>query len=614
MGNKAKKIKAPPRPRCLVEWEQGSWNGATSNKLKYLYCKSSQESLVDIVNKLKGKSTGDPEHPNYSKSLAWQEIAMLNFGTKNPEEINWHLETLNGCGDKVSADGANYELSKKDTRPWLWIPTEPDSKKITSGKTFEIVCHPAVQIMAGDGISQAPFVIPKKMSVDLKAVPMNGISGTYKWSTFSPNLNLKNATTDTVTVTAGENISDALNPEKILLEFTPTGASAATLMYPVSVVEVRFSKPNIVIYGYDNMGGTPGAVHHVSVGKYGINYSHVDIVGVQQAGLLALTAGNQFTFTSDDESIATVSAPVLRGTSFDITITAKDKKKAETTVNLCFFGSKCASLKVNVYKQKDITATMAKVYDSTSPSTRLTNNRFDVEAAERDINSWYKQGVVSIDLTDFSPTGDSVDVNFDASRTGMLILEPAAISPGEQAIRNKFNNADKHVVIVKDLTWHYYLSAAASAGDTRITLKNSYAGDYMDYLLAAQNATDINGRYDLGAGPTLEQVYVKNKNNTTIELWSPLGKNHPVSDFLAYPLGGLSGEPTYIIEQNYSVDNIRWVIAHECGHTLLDFKDLEAPLNTMHFEMGAYGHELLFRDLTKKYEAGNESQWEKIAR
>jgi len=54
-----------------------------------------------------------------SIGCTWQELAMLNWGTDEPKEINWYLGNYFVCTKKI---GANYVFTSQDTPGILLLP------------------------------------------------------------------------------------------------------------------------------------------------------------------------------------------------------------------------------------------------------------------------------------------------------------------------------------------------------------------------------------------------------------------------------------------------------------------------------------------------------------
>ncbi len=53
----------------------------------------------------------------------WQDLAIINWGTDDPNEINWHLEHYFVCQSKV---GANYVFTDEDEPGILLLPRQFD--------------------------------------------------------------------------------------------------------------------------------------------------------------------------------------------------------------------------------------------------------------------------------------------------------------------------------------------------------------------------------------------------------------------------------------------------------------------------------------------------------
>jgi hypothetical protein len=123
--SRATAVAQPSMPRRLSEWEAGTWAEATPAKVKYEYCKHGVESLASIAETLSGRATGNTSYPTYCSDLTWEDLALLNYATKDPEEINYYLEKFNGCGWRVTADQKNYIFDARDDRPWIWVPAIP---------------------------------------------------------------------------------------------------------------------------------------------------------------------------------------------------------------------------------------------------------------------------------------------------------------------------------------------------------------------------------------------------------------------------------------------------------------------------------------------------------
>ena len=135
--------------------------------------------------------------------------------------------------------------------------------------------------------------VPVGGVIQLKAVPSSG-DGAYLWSTTSSKILLTDTTSQTVTITAKNQVSSNRGSEKVTLVFTPTGESSlAPVTRDITVISVEYSPSTLQSYGYDDI---PNASDHVSVKRLGFTKVHVDIKGGGVA--------DDLVFTSDHPTIA----------------------------------------------------------------------------------------------------------------------------------------------------------------------------------------------------------------------------------------------------------------------------------------------------------------------
>lgn len=508
-----------------------------------------------------------------------------------------------GQYDFTNMESARYSIEA--SKPEYLRATENVRAEFDPGEVVEaeiVLRRIVVAIRANDGRTDPCRIVPAGGTIRLKAVPTPTTAGAYQWTTTSTKITLTNDNTQTVTVTGGNQVSSGRDAETIQVVFTPSGSPALSpVTANLTVIRVTFSQSANQNFGYDNMDNAAGVIHHVSVKKGGNT-----IVGVTVEGGVT---GADLRFTSGNSSIAQASVPSGAGSAFDLTINGGSRNKAETSINAkcsCTDNTIIGTIQANVYREKAMTAKVAKVHDSTVAATALTRPNFDVEAAETTIKGWYKPAVATVDLTDNNSTGGVTDVRYDLNGNGKLDLEPGGTSSEERAIRTAFNPSGQKIVVVKDLSWIFYLRTAASIGDTSINLKNQYSG-HMRYIVAGDS-------YDLGAGATLENITVASKSGTTVRLSSALTKDHPTTDGLIWPLSGLSGNPIYVAEQNKTEAKERETMGHENGHSQLRWLDLEDSDNLMHYSIGRSDTNIRFKEQPKKYETGNENQWQKITR
>jgi hypothetical protein len=207
-----------------------------------------------------------------------------------------------------------------------------------------------------------------------------------------------------------------------------------------------------------------------------------------------------------------------------------------------------------------------------------------------------------------------MDIRFDLNGNGALDLEPGTTSREERAIISEFNPAGQKIVIVKDLNWIYFLREAASAGDESINLKTSYSTirggserGYMKFIV-------VGNSYTLGTGDSAEEITVSGRNGATVNLSGPLSNDHGTDEGIMWPLSGLSGNPIWVKEGSKTEDKVRQTIAHECGHSIFNWRDVDSSTSLMHYSSGRTDTLLRFKDQPKKYEEGDENQWDTVSR
>lgn len=375
-------------------------------------------------------------------------------------------------------------------------------------------------------------------------------------------------------------------------------------------IDLRFAASPNQKWGYDDLDDADGETHHLSVKKNGDTNVRVLVKGpITGAG----APSDVLFYDMASASIAEAVPPAVPpSASYDLVINGKNKDKDATDLRLRINGAKgpvCATLRVHVYKLKEVSATVFKIQDAASATTALQRPDFDVEGAQDAINEWYKAAVAKIDLVDGAPSGHkTLDVTYDLNSSGRLELDPTGTSNEEQAIKTALNSTSgQKVVIVRDVAWIYYLKTAAAVDDETITLKDALSG-YMQFI-------HVGDQFTLGAGTTAETVSVKSISGTTVTLNAKLTKAHTTNEGLIYLLNGLSGNPIYINESAITEAQQRQVIGHEDGHSLLNWLDLQDRTNLMHYTtQQRTDTKIRWKTLNQYHAGGTEVQWDAVPR
>lgn len=509
----------------------------------------------------------------------------------------------------------------------VYVPdVEGNRAAAPSGGRAVFRVPPPYRIRNADGTGAPPPVIPAGGELELRAVHDRGESGAWCWSTDSAAISLENETSETVRVTAQEEVSASFGAEMIRLSFTPDGGAAQpSVSTTLTIIKVKFTRADSQRYGFDSMADssmhdpTPsGQSPHISVQKDGNTRVMVEIEGGVGGGCL--------TFTSDDESIATASVDGVPPARFTLSIQGGSRNKASTNIKARVGGESgtvVATLVANVYNRKSYSAMVARIWDSHSQTTRLSRPEFSIADSQRALRQYYGKAVATISLSDYNTEGGVMDVRFDRSGSGALVLEAGRESRAEKAVKRAVRRRPgTKIVIVKKLAWLYRIARTADRGDTTITFESYISDTLMGYI--------GNNTYRFGAPGNYENITVTNVNRTTkvVTIASPLTARHRKrnKEGLWWPLGGLSGNPAFVQEADDSEDEVNAVMGHELGHELLDYRDLgsrsDATVDArvrsclMYYSNSRTDTQIRFKSLNRFYPVpgGSESQWELLSR
>jgi hypothetical protein len=375
-------------------------------------------------------------------------------------------------------------------------------------------------------------------------------------------------------------------------------------MICVSLLKVTFSESSIETYGYDNLD-TPADTtdDHVSVKNNTTTYVHVKLEGGHE----------NVEFVCDDTSVAqpgsvpaSADADVRQGSlaEFDLAVNGQNPGatvlRARAKSNQC----ECARININTYKEKQVTAAVMKVYDSTSAGTTLRFPNLDISSIPTLINPKYKAAVAVLSLTDQTTGGGAQDIAFDTDKNGKLTYDIGASGGAEfNLITSKFTVAGQKVIIVRDMVSVYLLAAAAKKGDKTLTMTTSTS------FFKAGNTPP------LGTGATRETINITAVSGAILTLAAGLANDHASGETIEFPAAGWGGNPIVIIEGSASEDILKWTFGHELGHAVLSLADVNASESIMNYSQSWTDHRLRYKPLPKNYNAGvTENQWETIPR
>lgn len=422
--------------------------------------------------------------------------------------------------------------------------------------------------------------------------------GAFTWSTTSKKIRLVNASGPTLVIEGLSIPSDSRDDESITVARTGSDGAVSIKTVSITVAKVTFVQSTAQKYGFDDFDTPNDKDDHISVEASNETYLTVKIEG----GAL----GTDFDFVCDDPMVCTIDPPP-KAASFDLRIRGGLWKKAQTQLAAkvkCPASAVFAQLDVHVYSQRLVKVLVAKVVDANSPGTRLNFATADYALHQQVANDKLKEAVVRFEMRNFDANNGVTDVPFDTSKTGSLAFDINANGgPDFNLIKNIVTTNDDEeyrVVIVRNLHSYYFLDQPAKKGDTSISVRG---------------ATVYMAKMPLGKGPNMETVDVTRTRANVAHLAAPLTFDHAVGEPLEFPAAAWSVDPIVIAEGNAPLDEAKWTILHEVGHSALNLLDIVDRTDFMHFEQGNTDHRLRYCPRVCHYDpTTKENQWETIPR
>jgi hypothetical protein len=423
--------------------------------------------------------------------------------------------------------------------------------------------------------------------------------GSYTWSSASSKIRLVNTAGPTLAVEALDIPSASRDAEVISVTRTGLDGSVSSRTVAITIARITFKQSSAQKYGHDDFD-TPSVKtdDHVCIESDNHTFLSVTIEGG--------AVGTDFEFACDDPSICTIDSPPAL-TTFDLCLRAKSWQKRETVLRAkakCPSQSVFAVIAVHVYSQRLVKVLVAKVADNSSPATALTFATADYAAHQSLANDKLKEAVVKYEISNFDPKNGVTNIAFDVNKTGALPFDINADGgPGVELISKAVTAKDPEqyrVVIVRDLRSYYYLDRAAKKGDTSISVRGKNV---------------FKAEMPLGQGSTQETVKVIGNTANVAQLASPLTFDHAVGEPLEFPAAAWSTDPIIISEGSASLNDAKWTILHEVGHSALQLQDIVDATDFMNFEQGNSDYRLRYCPRVSQYDPGvTENQWERIPR
>lgn len=527
--------------------------------------------------------------------------------------------------------------------------------------------RPDIELKSQDGSKPGPNAALSGKSAIWKAVPKNGMTGTFKWSSTSQILDLEGQDTDTLTMKTREGKTSAAGtPEEIKLEFTPDGAtSPQAFTFPLSVFKVELDTTRIP-YGFDDGSSVippalpsplptplpqrgpiptphtrtdPTPPFHLSIKKGATSNIGILVEG----GAVKI---EEFEFVCADASVAQVEASIPAGTPAPHSISATgkaDSKTALLTVRHTPSGIDCLAFNLCSYKEIKKSAVVLLIEDPASANSRLSCRTLTPATTSEKLAATYKQAIVSVDVEMPKP---SVSIPgqpeshvialpiWSAHRDSMVYVYGDASMGGFKAVNDhatKTYAGRQCVAIVKRMTTFVKLVEAVTIPAAPAKVDSVVVGAAGRFF--AKNRTVIIG--SMTGAATDDDVRkidsiakITGTNNYRIKFTTPLSKAHPIGHGVTYGAAGWSGNPIVVVEDSSSgattaAQKEKLVIettAHELGHSLAGFSDVEDKTSVMHYQVGVDAANLRHSEMIVRYENDDykkkEKQWDfhKLAR
>jgi len=473
------------------------------------------------------------------------------------------------------------------------------------------------QTSSVDYKTRRDVVLPGKASIDFildapcRIININGrismsaadlpgdTGGTFTWSTASKKIRLINGLGPRLVIEALGKPSSSRDSETVTVTRTDRQGKQAVKTVKLTVALVRFLPAKNQKYGYDDFDTAQnGLDDHICVKSEDFTYATIQIDG----GALPY----DFDFAFDKSDICTAEA-LNASAKFDLKISAGRFEKSATVLQVrsrCRSSEIFAAITVHVYTEKMVSVLIAKVSDSSSPETRLNYPDADYASFENIANEKLKEAVARYELANFKNSNSVLNVNFDENHDGFVTFDINANGGKEfEAIKKAVQSdqeADCTVVIIRRLRSLYFLKSQAKAGSRTIEVVGS------NIFL---------GSMQLGSGANLESVNVIRQEHGTGYLEAPLMYHHNANDWLEFRAAAWSTNPILISEGNVPLEETKWTILHEVGHSALKLKDVIDRNDFMNFSQGNSDMRLRFCPRVLAYVPNStQNQWETIPR
>lgn len=330
-------------------------------------------------------------------------------------------------------------------------------------------------------------------------------------------------------------------------------------------------------YGYDDMDTPQGNDDHVSIIPDNDTYLNVtiDLNGDGIEDTIGSTEWSEYSFASDDPSIAHVSISAAASTHQDAFFCVQGHSSGSTTIKATRNNSTgtCGEIKVHVYDAIDMQSDYVRVVSQGITSDDVMNSA----------NTILKHGCANLDLADKGVIADYVDHNGNNRLDLYMDGDNPEFGPLLLDAWGKQTNPDIVVCLAGNLFFRWHVQQQIAPGDNTITKQSNYKTGVI-YCISNGSGSNLEKFKIIGSSTLSYTVEVLSSPTSLFQ------NNHAVTDDIYIEndtglAGGVFADPSFpIFISGASVQQVGRIATHEFLHKNKSLSDINDPTNIMHYE------------------------------
>jgi len=630
---------------------KGAYQGCSEFNPVYLMSKSDIKGYAAKSDKTERNERNRPDRRTV--------VALFkkdDFSETDPKKPQWPCpdgsQPCTKCKDQFWPDGDTRRQSTDAERKY------PDDQTTMACMFYSGVAEknlektttkPDLQITTEDGSKPGAQEMMVATTMKWKAAPKDGMTGTFKWSSTSPRLELAGQDTDTLTIRAKDDPSAEGSPEEIKLEFLPTGIqSPLVVTYKLSVFRITVDGTKVT-YGFDANQSvvappipTPppaqrGAIAAPFTRTPETQPFQVSVQSGFETDLVLEFKGGpvdlaNFAYEIGDATKASVTSSPTAGSAAPYKVVVKGLAPLKDMTTLVIkhvpTNQECLKFEIRVYKEFACEAVVLLIEDKRHAASTLSCRAMTPAQTQQGINDTYKFAVANLTLEGPAqstaipgkPSSHVIDLPVWNAARNAVIFDYSDHSTDCLAAINTYvaaNYAGKQVVaIVKRMVTFIRLTSDAAAGQPEISVGGAgrFYGPGSNVVVGS-----IYGAVADDDALQIDTVTKVSDSEYKIKFKTNLAKAHPAGTHgVTFGAAGWSGNPIMVAENNSSQKVVIETAGHELGHSLLKYKDVEDNHTIMNYMVGIAKAELHYKPMILRYNNENytstESQWDLLKR